>query len=166
MGDRLKRLASKAGENLKMLRQLSVQVPVLLVTPLVSSLLRKRDLRKLLKSATLRKMVRRSLMMVMNMVSVDKVLADIRGRKDSDSDSGGGESSSGGGGEGGGKKKPGILKRIGKALKSGLKKALVELLVWFPLVAINLLTDWVKTLSKLIHSSSLVCLHGQRLRIS
>ena len=50
---------------------------------------------------------------------LDSVLSSIRKSKGSSSGSGGGESSSGGGE----KKKPGLLRRIGGAVKRGLKKA-------------------------------------------
>ena len=128
MGDRLKRLASKAGENLKKGAKAVVGAGARAAGHAAGEFSAQKDRSK--KAAEERNAKKDGEKKSEKKGDgdetggkLDKVLADIRGRKDSDSDSGGGESSSGGGGEGGGKKKPGILKRIGKALKSGLKKA-------------------------------------------
>ena len=128
MGDRLKRLASKAGENLKKGAKAVVGAGARAAGHAAGEFSAQKERSK--KAAEERNAKKDGEKKSEKKGDgdetggkLDKVLADIRGRKDSDSDSGGGESSSGGGGEGGGKKKPGILKRIGKALKSGLKKA-------------------------------------------
>lgn len=128
MGDRLKRLASKAGENLKKGAKAVVGAGARAAGHAAGEFSAQKERSK--KAAEERNAKKDGEKKSEKKGDgdetggkLDKVLADIRGRKDSDSDSGGGESSSGGGGEGGGKKKPGILRRIGKALKSGLKKA-------------------------------------------
>tara|TARA_A100001234_G_scaffold114219_1_gene100234 strand:+ start:3154 stop:4944 length:1791 start_codon:yes stop_codon:yes gene_type:complete len=128
MGDRLKRLASKAGENLKKGAKAVVGAGARAAGHAAGEFSAQKERSK--KAAEERNAKKDGEKKSEKKGDgdetggkLDKVLADIRGRKDSDSDSGGGESSSGGGGEGGGKKKPGLLRRIGKALKSGLKKA-------------------------------------------
>lgn len=128
MGDRLKRLASKAGENLKKGAKAVVGAGARAAGHAAGEFSAQKEKSK--KAAEERNAKKDGEKDGEKKGDgdetggkLDKVLADIRGRKDSDSDSGGGESSSGGGGESRGKKKPGILKRIGKALKSGLKKA-------------------------------------------
>ena len=128
MGDRLRRLASKAGENLKKGAKAVVGAGARAAGHAAGEFSAQKERSK--KAAEERNAKKDGEKKSEKKGDgdetggkLDKVLADIRGRKDSDSDSGGGESSSGGGGEGGGKKKPGLLRRIGKALKSGLKKA-------------------------------------------
>ena len=128
MGDRLKRLASKAGENIKKGAKAVVGAAGRAAGHAAGEFSAQKERSK--KAAEERNAKKDSESKSEKKGDgdetggkLDKVLADIRGRKDSDSGSGGGGSSSGGGGEGGGKKKPGLLRRIGKALKSGLKKA-------------------------------------------